>query len=522
MPSSNRRSMMPTPPNGIKDNKGTSKSRRHKNGGDSASSSRPMSPASDMTVLHDDLFLFSPMSDPSSSTTPTSNTLSMTSSTSTKGPGSSSAASTMTSLSSASFEYNLKKIRKLSIFNGSKPSPHNHARTVIGAFALALALGRCAQSDRSADSAESRAVTPSLQEPVSTPCPIPEIEIQMDTTVESLVEEISAMLSQRPCSRMSGRSSVGSARPEGSMNPSRSPTPVIYGRAGDKEEILEDDDPPTNKLEGPGPPPALMSVPMIPPSLYNRSWTLYKTTPFFGFDPSQFTTYEDELLNYLAANAKNLVAEAQTGIIPAGGAMASEATGHRFNPSFYGFDTAELSGDIKKIDFRMLSLVADDDDSEQENEEEDKVRKGNRGVDKLRDSLFVTLTVRPKGSFDQLFLGSGDTGLASAQLDIFLTGQLVCIFADLGRVREQEYYYAVLLDQDQDHTSNTTSGFTYFNILLHKAPLAITRLVYEWFERKFDCRICRLSFQSYEFRRVVNESLEVLYGPENTHDRAGK
>lgn len=52
-----------------------------------------------------------------------------------------------------------------------------------------------------------------------------------------------------------------------------------------------------------------------------------------------------------------------------------------------------------------------------------------------------------------------------------------------------------------------------------KAPVVIGQVVMQWLERKFDCRVCRLTFQKSDLRKIVNDSIELLYGPDQDEFR---
>lgn len=47
----------------------------------------------------------------------------------------------------------------------------------------------------------------------------------------------------------------------------------------------------------------------------------------------------------------------------------------------------------------------------------------------------------------------------------------------------------------------------------------IGQVVIQWLERKFDCRVRRLIFQKSDLRKIVNDSMEYLYGPDQDEFR---
>ncbi|KAG0300054.1 hypothetical protein BGZ98_009535 [Dissophora globulifera] len=216
-------------------------------------------------------------------------------------------------------------------------------------------------------------------------------------------------------------------------------------------------------------------------ALYNKTWIMYKTTPLYAYNSSQYATYETELLTYIAANAKNLSSSVLTEQTQDG--LSTFAGENRRFPSQIDssgrnvIETLDDPGDIKSVDFQQLNLqdTANLDASESE-------------LANSHPSLVITITVRPK-----------------------------------GKTREQPYYCVLVQNQPLTHESRPSSVFEYFNLVLLKAPVVVGQLVMQWLERKFDCRICRLLLQSYELRKVVNSSLEAMYNhPEGQEDRKSR
>ncbi|KAG0038628.1 hypothetical protein BGZ83_003031 [Gryganskiella cystojenkinii] len=223
-------------------------------------------------------------------------------------------------------------------------------------------------------------------------------------------------------------------------------------------------------------------------SVFNKTWNLYKTTPFFNYDQSQCSTYEQELLTFIAANAANF--SSSTLASKAGGAsflnggdrafpVQIDSAGHDI------IETLENPGDIKSIEIQLLNPAGEDAkepiivDVVNENAADDNQR-GTAGQipnqTAQKDSLLITLTVKPK-----------------------------------GKVKDQQYYCAIILDKLQDVKSQRSSDFTHFSLVFLKTPVVFGQLILQWLERKFDCRICRLLFQTFELRKVVDSSLEDMY-----------
>ncbi|KAF9318173.1 hypothetical protein BG003_011733 [Podila horticola] len=64
--------------------------------------------------------------------------------------------------------------------------------------------------------------------------------------------------------------------------------------------------------------------------------------------------------------------------------------------------------------------------------------------------------------------------------------------------------------------------FTYYSTIFMRAPAVIGQVVIQWLERKFDCRVRRLIFQKSDLRKIVNDSMEYLYGPDQDEFRGDK
>ncbi|KAF9216490.1 hypothetical protein BGZ59_009401 [Podila verticillata] len=106
---------------------------------------------------------------------------------------------------------------------------------------------------------------------------------------------------------------------------------------------------------------------------------------------------------------------------------------------------------------------------------------------------------------------------------------------DLGDVKKIEFQVLDLdeTQRDADATPRKLESvlitvtvrpkdFTYYSTILMKAPVVIGQVITQWLERKFDCRVCRLTFQKSDLRKVVNDSIEQLYGPDQDEFRGDK
>ncbi|CAO3567246.1 unnamed protein product, partial [Mortierella alpina] len=139
-----------------------------------------------------------------------------------------------------------------------------------------------------------------------------------------------------------------------------------------------------------------------------------------------------------------------------------DSTGQNF------VENADVPGDIKSIEFQLLDL---DDEAEGEHGISDR-----QNARITKHSIMITITLRPK-----------------------------------GKAKDQLYFCTAIMDQTHQNRDQASPGFTHFSMVLLKAPATLGQLVIQWLERKFDCRICRLSLQTYELRKVVNSSLEAAY-----------
>ncbi|KAF9402001.1 Structural maintenance of chromosomes protein 1 [Mortierella sp. AD011] len=200
--------------------------------------------------------------------------------------------------------------------------------------------------------------------------------------------------------------------------------------------------------------------------MFNKTWNIHKTTPFYNFSPIQYNTYEAELLAFIVANARNMSSSTLAQQTQSGASTFIAASRH-FPGQIDGsgrslMETLDDLGDITGIRFQSLDLY----DARVEDD----------GESVSQFSLMISITVKPK-----------------------------------GKTREQLYFCAVILDQLDGRIDRPDSVFTHFNLVLLKAPVLIGQLLIQWLERKFDCKICRLLLQSYDLRRIVNTSIEVMY-----------
>ncbi|KAG0218803.1 hypothetical protein BGX33_005959 [Mortierella sp. NVP41] len=128
---------------------------------------------------------------------------------------------------------------------------------------------------------------------------------------------------------------------------------------------------------------------LVPSSfLFNKTWNIHKTTPFYNFDKHQWTQYEGELLTYIVANAKNLTSSALAAPTQSGAATTINRGGPfpgQIDSSGNNLvETMDDPGDIRGVEFHPLNM----DDAVVDVDEE--------RPDGMADSVVVTITVRPK------------------------------------------------------------------------------------------------------------------------------
>ncbi|KAG0324863.1 hypothetical protein BG004_003350, partial [Podila humilis] len=134
------------------------------------------------------------------------------------------------------------------------------------------------------------------------------------------------------------------------------------------------------------------------PSLFNKTWILYKTTPFYGFNHVDCGIYQTELHAHIGANARDFTSGATAG----GGGIDARFPSQIDGDGHNIIETLDDLGDVKKIEFQFLDL---DNNNNNNNE-----NAGDRGIDedqpllssssspssRQQESILVTITVRPK------------------------------------------------------------------------------------------------------------------------------
>ncbi|KAG0030770.1 hypothetical protein BGZ82_007300 [Podila clonocystis] len=199
--------------------------------------------------------------------------------------------------------------------------------------------------------------------------------------------------------------------------------------------------------------------------LFNKTWNLHKTTPFFKFDLQHCERYQSELQAHIGANARNFTSASNGGDLY----FPKQIDGDGQNI----IETLDDLGDVKKIEFQVLDL--------------DEIERDADAMPRKQESLLITVTVRPK-----------------------------------GKTKEQPYYCVVLLESLNEEDTRQSTDFTYYSTIFMRAPVVIGQVVIQWLERKFDCRVCPLTFQKSDLRKIVNDSIEYLYGPDQDEFRGDK
>ncbi|KAF9123203.1 hypothetical protein BGW39_009192 [Mortierella sp. 14UC] len=182
--------------------------------------------------------------------------------------------------------------------------------------------------------------------------------------------------------------------------------------------------------------PAEPAAPLPSSFLFNKTWNIHKTTPFYNFDKRQWTQYEGELLTYIAANARGLSSSTLAAPSQSGVATIVNRTGPfpgQIDSSGNNLvETMDDPGDIKRVEFQSLHM----NDTVQDLDEERLVGMAHT------DSIVITITVRPK-----------------------------------GKVRDQPYYCVIVPDQRQSKASSTQDNAKQRPVELHYLlPQAIVGL----------------------------------------------
>ncbi|CAG8458081.1 5519_t:CDS:2 [Gigaspora rosea] len=76
---------------------------------------------------------------------------------------------------------------------------------------------------------------------------------------------------------------------------------------------------------------------------------------------------------------------------------------------------------------------------------------------------------------------------------------------------EQKFH--IMLFPSISHGDDTKNGlsFSHYPLILIKAPQRITTIFVEWFQRQFDCRICRYYLESSNLKNIIEEWTNLVF-----------
>ncbi|KAL1919640.1 uncharacterized protein VTP21DRAFT_1571 [Calcarisporiella thermophila] len=178
--------------------------------------------------------------------------------------------------------------------------------------------------------------------------------------------------------------------------------------------------------------------------LLSKTLTTHHCTPLYRFDATQFHAYAQDFQEWLKGQLQGI-------------AQAAEE-----------------------------AVAAIDGEYEKNNEEETGIRKGW----KIIDLSFFELDVEVENDY-----------LA----DPF--GVKISCQAN-SNAKEQAYYAIFFSARKNDYPEllkGKASQFSPYPVLLLKAPQWLTNLISEWFQTKFDCRICKFRLQPFELMEMAEQ-----------------
>ncbi|KAG0235533.1 hypothetical protein BGW42_005146 [Actinomortierella wolfii] len=230
--------------------------------------------------------------------------------------------------------------------------------------------------------------------------------------------------------------------------------------------------------------------------LYSKTWKLYRTTPFYRYDPMQAARAGSELLSYMTANAPKLTMADSAVVQAATSVTAPGGSGGESGGSSYPSSVVTAAG--RALSALTITERASRPFPPQINQDGENIVERIDVVNEVKSVVFQ-------------------------QLDLLLDTE------EEPRKATDQTSYIALIDDPSKRTSNGLNGtvaangntgpFTHFSLVMAKAPAALSALVMEWIERRYDCRICPLMFPTYELRAFVNHWLEYLYGSGDASER---
>lgn len=149
--------------------------------------------------------------------------------------------------------------------------------------------------------------------------------------------------------------------------------------------------------------------------LFNKTWNVYKTTPFFKFDLQHYERYQSELQAHIGANARNFTSASSGGDLY----FPKQIDGDGRNI----IETLDDLGDVKKIEIQALDL--------------DETERDVDAAPRKQESLLITVTVRPKGM-----------AMTVPNIPVFCKFWNFNSFGSskIGKTKEQPYYCVILLE----------------------------------------------------------------------------
>ncbi|KAG0254299.1 hypothetical protein DFQ27_006934 [Actinomortierella ambigua] len=257
----------------------------------------------------------------------------------------------------------------------------------------------------------------------------------------------------------------------------------------------------------------IRTTPLDSTILYSKTWRLHRTTPFYRYDPRQAARDGSELLSYMTANTPKL-AMADTAAAHAAASVTASGDGESGNSGQPVSILAAAGGALSAL---SITERASRPFPPQINQDGESVVET---VDVVNEVKSVVVQPLDLGSEEE---EEEEEGVRKYPSNAFI---ISIVISYRGKTADQTSYVAIIDDSsrrantiDEEATTNDRpSPFTPFALVMTKAPAALSALVMEWLERKYDCRICPLVFPTYELRSFVNHWLEYLYGGDGRND----
>ncbi|KAF9978855.1 hypothetical protein BGZ73_008856 [Actinomortierella ambigua] len=272
----------------------------------------------------------------------------------------------------------------------------------------------------------------------------------------------------------------------------------------------------SQQRKAPGDPSTARTSPIDSAILYSKTWKLHRTTPFYRYDARQAARDGSELLSYMTANAPKL-AMAETAVAQAAASIAAAASGGDGQSVNNTHPASVITAAGGAMSALSITERASRPFPPQINQEGENIVQAVDVVNEVKSVVFHPLDIDP-GTEDE-----EEEEVRRYQGNSFI---ISIVISFRGKSADQTSYIA-LIDNPSKRTSTTNgdtamnnnpSPFTPFTLVMTKAPMALSALVMEWLERKYDCRISPLVIPTYELRAFVSHWLEYLYGNGDEND----